>query len=150
MKWRIIPVLIAILFIGIAASGPTRLSASSGRAGDVIVICNDSVPAGSLSRDNIQEMFLGRKTRWGDGQKITLSLLKDSEANDVFLEEYVEKTPPQFRDYWKKQAFTGRGRVPDTFATPQEIIEFVTNTPGAIGYIPASAYQSRVKSITIE
>ncbi len=150
MKWRIIPVLIAVLFIGIAVSGPTGLFATSGRAGDVVVICNDSVPASSLSRDNIQEMFLGRKTRWSDGQKITLTLLKDSDANDVFLEEYVEKTPQQFRDYWKKQAFTGRGRIPDTFASPQEVIEFVKNTPGAVGYIPASAYESQVKSITIE
>lgn len=150
MNWRIIPVLIALAFIGIAASGPSELFASSGSAGEVIVICNDSVTASSLSKDDIQEIFLGRKTRWDDGQKITLAILKEGPTNDLFLNEYVEKTPSQFLNYWKKQAFTGRGRVPDTFSTPEELADFVKKTPGAIGYIPPNAYQNQFKSITIE
>ena len=131
-------------------SCPGELSAAPGKAGNVIVICNGSVKAESLKADDLQEIFLGRKTRWADGQKIVLATLKEGEAHDFFIVEYVGKTPHQFLNYWRQQVFTGRGRMPGTFATPQELIEFVMKTPGAVGYVPAGAYQDQAKSLTIE
>jgi len=104
----------------------------------------------SLSRDAVQEIFLGRKTRWSDGRKIVLATLKEGRAHEVFLWRYVGKTPHQFRNYWKAQVFTGRGASPAAFASPDELSEFVKNTSGAIGYLPAGAYQSRLKNVLIE
>ncbi len=150
MNWRIIPVLIFTMLMGIAVTCPDVLQAAPGKAVDVVVICNDSVQTGALKKDIVQDMFLGRKTRWDDGQKIVLATLKEGEAHDSFMGEYVCKTPHQFLNYWKQQVFTGRGKMPGAFATPQELIDFVKKTPGAVGYVPAGAYQNQAKILTIE
>ncbi len=150
MNWRIIPVLIIALIMGIAVSGFGKLYAASAEASVVTVVCNESVTADKLTKDNIQEMFMGRKTRWNDGQKIVLSTLKEGPAHEAFLNEYVESTPQQFLTHWKKQVYTGRGKMPMSFNTTQELIDFVKKNPGAIGYVPSAEYQNQAKSITIE
>ncbi len=150
MKWRSISILFSLTLISLVLSRPDDISAASAQAGGVVVVCNDSVAAASLSRDDVQEMFLGRKTRWSDGQKVVLATLKEGDAHELFLGKYVGTTSPKFLNHWKKQAFTGRGRMPNGFATPDDLMDFVRKTAGAVGYVPSSAYQSQVKSITIE
>ncbi len=151
MKRRSIPLVICMVLTCIVlpvSGGITALSAHA--AADVLAVVNDSVPEVSLSPDALQEIFLGRKTRWSDGQKIVPATLKEGQAHEEFLRGYVRKTPHQFRNYWKTAVFTGRGTAPDAFDSPDELMEFVKKTPGAIGYLPAGSYQNRLKSLAIE
>ncbi len=151
MKLRSIPLIARIVLAGIVFSAFGGFIVPAGHAAsEVMVVANDSVPLESLSRDAVQEIFLGRKTRWSDGQKITLATLKEGEEHGDFLRMYVGKTPHQFKNYWKSQVFTGRGKAPEAFTSPDELAEFVTNTPGAIGYLPQRAYQNQLKSLMIE
>lgn len=116
-------------------------------AEDVIIVCNKSVTASSLSQDDIRDIFLGRKTVWDDGQKISFVTMKDGQAHETFLETFVRKTAMQFDLYWKKQVFTGRARTPKAFSTSDGIIDFIERTDGAIGYIPATALEEDLKII---
>ncbi len=52
----------------------------------------------------------------------------------TFLRQYVQKTYPQYLNYWKKQVFTGKGRMPRMFNDPQELMAFLANTEGAISF----------------
>jgi ABC-type phosphate transport system substrate-binding protein len=151
MKWRSIPlVLCTALACSIlpVSGGITALPAHA--AAEVLVVVNDSVPAESSSRDTLQEIFLGRKTRWRDGQKIVPATLKEGQEHEEFLGAYVGKTPHQFRNYWKTKVFTGKGTAPAAFSSSEELVEFVKSTPGAIGYIPAGSYRNQLKSLVIE
>jgi len=150
IHFKIVHVLICTLFAGAVLLGMTGLSPAMAYTGEVVVICNDSVSADTMKRRDIKDIFLGKNTRWEDGQKITFVMLSGGDAHESFLREYVGKTPSQFRTYWKKKAFTGKGRIPETFATPEEVIDFVVKTPGAIGYIPSDAYQNQIKSMMID
>jgi hypothetical protein len=51
-----------------------------------------------------------------------------------FLKDYVRKTPFQFKNYWKKQVFTGKGRMPKAFKQIEDEINFIANTEGAISF----------------
>ncbi|HPW68782.1 MAG: substrate-binding domain-containing protein [Deltaproteobacteria bacterium] len=151
MKLRSIPLIAHIVLACMVLSVFGGFIFPAGHAAsEVMVVANDSVPVESLSRDAVQEIFLGRKTRWSDGQKIVLATLKEGDDHRDFLRMYVGKTPHQFQNYWKSQVFTGRGKAPDAFTSPDELAEFVANTPGAIGYLPQRAYQNQLKILMIE
>lgn len=122
---------------------------SSGSAGDVLIISNKSVSADSLTSDDVKKIFVGKKTRWDDNKKINFVLLDKSNVHKDFLREYVKRTPEQYRRFWKKQVFTGKGRRPISFKNERDMIEYVANTSGAVGYVSASAASDKVKVLNI-
>jgi ABC-type phosphate transport system substrate-binding protein len=97
--------------------------------------------------EEIREIFLGRKTRWDSGEGITFVVLKDGEVHTEFMRRIVQKTPSQFQTYWRKMVFTGKGRAPESFDSPEEMAQFVAATPGAIGYVPSSASADGTRKI---
>lgn len=118
-------------------------------AGGVVVIGNASVPTSALSRQDISNIFLGNKTAWDDGGKITFVIQKDSAGHEIFLKEFIGKTPSQFANYWKKQVFTGKGSSPQSLDSDQEMIKFVGETKGAVGYVSSGVGLNNVKTISV-
>lgn len=130
--------LIVLLFI---------VSGGLAYAEDIVIVCNKSVKVDDVSQADIRDIFLGKKTMWDDGDKIKFVTMKNGEVHESFLETYVRKTTMQFDTYWKKLVFTGRARTPKTFTTTDGIKDFIENTDGAIGYIPASALEDDLQVI---
>ena len=81
---------------------------------NVVLIAHKSVP-NSISKESIKQIFLGKKTRWDGDTKIVFAVSSDKNTCIPFLKEYVGKTYSQYRNYWKKQVFTGKGRMPMSF-----------------------------------
>jgi ABC-type phosphate transport system substrate-binding protein len=119
-------------------------------AGGVVVIGNPGISDSTLSAGNVKNIFLGKKTKWSNGRKIIFVILKKSETHKNFLKQYIGRTTSQFRNYWKKQVFTGKGRTPKVFKTETAMVEFVQNTPGAVGYISPQTPAKGVKTITVQ
>jgi ABC-type phosphate transport system substrate-binding protein len=122
---------------------------SSGSAGDVLIISNKSVSAESLTSDDVKKIFVGKKTRWDDNKKINFVILENDGIHKDFLREYVKRTPAQYRRFWKKQVFTGKGRRPISFKVEKDMIEYVANTSGAIGYVSTTASTDDVKVLSV-
>ena len=75
----------------------------------------------------------------------------DSPAYDLFAQRVHKMTLKDLKRYWAKEVFSGRRQPPRQLATLQEVIDFIANTPGAIGYLPAdTAIPATVKKITVE
>jgi hypothetical protein len=81
MNWKIIPALIYISFLNIAVSCIDDLFASSNTEEKAAVVCSDSVKFDSMSREALQEIFLGRRTTWDEGGGIILAILKEGKAH---------------------------------------------------------------------
>jgi ABC-type phosphate transport system substrate-binding protein len=96
----------------------------------------------------VRNIFLGKKTKWDNGQQIVIVTLKDSETHKNFLKKYIAKTATQFKSYWKKQVFTGKGSVPKSFEKEEDLLDFVAGTEGAIGYVSSGLNTDAVKTIT--
>jgi ABC-type phosphate transport system substrate-binding protein len=107
----------------------------------IVIIGNNNIPESSLSKTDIQNIFLGKKTKL-DGAKITFVILKEGDVHESFLKEYLSRTPAQYKKYWKKIVFTGKGKAPKTFKTEEALVEYVKNTEGAIGYIGSETAQT--------
>ncbi|MBW1940195.1 MAG: substrate-binding domain-containing protein [Deltaproteobacteria bacterium] len=135
-------------FMLVCFSFPTGVLISAASDGDVIIIGNKNVPASSLSKKDIQNIYLGRKTKWDNNQKIIFVTLKKGEVHKRFIKEYVGKTSAQYRNYWKKQVFTGKGKAPKCFDAEEKLVDYVANTEGAIGYISSGTNKDSVKTIS--
>ncbi|HLP48389.1 MAG TPA: hypothetical protein VK469_20785 [Candidatus Kapabacteria bacterium] len=101
------------------------------------IITNPGAQVLELKKKDIRDIYTGVKTMWDTGGKVIIAIVEGSKLHKQFLAEYVNKTPIQFRNYWREKVFTGEGENPKTFKTEEGLIDFVANTRGAIGYISA-------------
>ncbi|OQX09777.1 MAG: hypothetical protein BWK80_46495 [Desulfobacteraceae bacterium IS3] len=118
-------------------------------AEDVLIIANKDVPVDSLSKNEIRGIFLGEKIKWDNDSKITFVILK-TEVHDLFLKEYLGNTAAQYQNYWKKMVFTGKSKSPKSFKDAESLMDYVAETGGAVAYLPASAYNDKVKIISVK
>ncbi len=119
-------------------------------AGNIILICNPSAATSVLSKKDVGYIFLGKRTTWNNRDKITFAIQKESPIHEIFLKKFVNKTPIQFANFWKKQIFTGKGSLPKSFSSDQEMIKFISETKGAIGYVSAESDLKNVNPISIK
>lgn len=130
----------------------TLLSIVQGAAAEETysIIIHATNPTASLSSAEVMNMFLGKKVSWDDGKKIEIVTLKDSAIHQEFLKDYVKKTPQQFLCYWRQMLFAGKGAIPKTCDSEAEAVDFISKTPGSIGYVStASSSAPGVKGIQI-
>lgn len=117
------------------------VAVSIAQEGDVVIIGNAALPDRPLSKTEVQNIFLGKLTKI-DSTKITFVILKSGDVHANFLATHLSRTPDQYTKYWKKLVFSGKGRSPKAFGTEVELVEYVAQTQGAIGYIGATTAQN--------
>lgn len=115
----------------------------------IALISHKSVPESSLSSTDVMNIFLGKKTTWDNGSKITFVTLKGGNTNKTFLRTYVKRNPTQFKNHWKKMLFTGKGVIPQSFSTDEEVIDYVSKNENVVGYIAKESVKDGLKIISI-
>lgn len=116
----------------------------------VKVIVNPGVDVNSMSQAELARIYLGKKTLWDTGSRITPSLLDEkSPLTEEFLQESVRKTVRQYRAYWKRHLFSGKGTAPKTFNSSEQVANFVAENPGGIGVVDAAFEDDRVKVVDL-
>ena len=104
---------------------------------EVLIIANKDVMETTLTKEDIKEIFLGKKVQWKDKSKIRFVILKGGDLHSEFLKTYLQRSSSQYLNHWRKMLFTGRAEPPKKFNTSAELITYVTETSGAIGYMNA-------------
>ena len=117
---------------------------------DVLVIANSSVEVDSVSSKFLKKVYLGKSKKWEDGEKLVPVSLKKGEVHTNFIKEVVKKSISQFNTYWKKKIFTGKGTPPKSFDTEAELVKYIKNTPGSLGYISSTTPHDGVKVLNIK
>ncbi len=109
---------------------------------DVVVVVGSGSNAGTLNKDQIADIFLGKST--------TLTPLDQPETSplrDEFYTKVTGKSAAQAKSYWSKMAFTGKGTPPKEGASSADIKKALAGNPGLIGYIEKSAVDGSVKTL---
>ena len=117
--------------------------------GDLVIIVNPDVSSTVLKND-LKRIYLNRKKRWNGGKGIVTATLADGTLHRLFLEKYINKSSAQFNTFWKRVIFTGKGAPPKNFQTEEELVVFVANTPGAIGYVSRNVPLEGVRVLEFE
>ena len=131
-----------------AGGGPP---ASSVPDDTLAIIVNQSNTIDDLSLKDLRTVFLGERSHWPNGRRITLVMMDPglSERKAV-LRDVCHMNETEFSRHFLQGLFTGEVFVsPKTLSTSVGVRKFVFNVPGAIGYLRASDVDGSVKVIKV-
>jgi ABC-type phosphate transport system substrate-binding protein len=101
-----------------------------------LVVVNAANPVTAVSRSQLADMLLGRSTRWSHGVPVAASDLPvTSRVRQAFSKLILGQSAAAVRSFWQQQQFSGRGQAPTQFATDDDVLAYVRQTPGGVGYI---------------
>lgn len=124
------------------------LSAASAFS-EVVVIVNSSVSVDSLSAAEVKDIYTGKMTKFSDGTKIKVVMLKTGSMHDSFMNDVVGESPSKISNIWKKVIFTGKGKPPKIVKSAADMVKTVKSKSGAIGYADSSDDLTGVKVIKL-
>lgn len=114
------------------------------------VIANASVPRATLTREELARAFLRKTTRWPDGSEIRPAEPRgDAAARAAFGERVLGMSRGALRSYWTQMIFSGRDVPPVEKASDEQVVAYVREHPGALGYVSADADTSGVKVLPL-
>ena len=148
-------VAVGALLLGVAPRATVRAGQPQGESAgdqDLAIIVNQSNSVDNLSMQELRTVFLGERSHWPNGRRITLVMMEPGFAERrAVLREIYHMNESDFSRHFMRGLFTGEVFVsPKTLATPVGVRKFVFNVPGAIGYVRASDVDDTVKVIRIE
>ena len=112
------------------------------------VIVHPSASVDSLTADEISRLFMGKSKSFPNGSPaIALNQDDGSATRDVFNQEICNKSPSQYKAYWSKLVFTGKGTPPKDSGDDAAVKALVAGNPKMIGYVDASVVDDSVKVI---
>jgi ABC-type phosphate transport system substrate-binding protein len=121
---------------------------TSAVSADVVAVVSSNSPITALSKSQVVDIFLGKRTRFPDGNSaVPIDQTEGSAARDEFYTRIADMSPAQVKAFWSKIIFTGRGQPPKTVATSLEAKKALVANPNAIGYIDQSLVDSSVRVV---
>ncbi len=115
-----------------------------------IIIINIANKSENISMSDLKNFYKADKQRWPGGEKVKLSIqnLKSKEGKK-FLRLVYSMSLNEYNKYWLQKVFKGEAQPPSKMNSVAEVISFVEENPGAIGYIEAGDFTDSVKKLKI-
>ncbi|WP_440905487.1 phosphate ABC transporter substrate-binding protein [Catenovulum sp. SX2] len=115
---------------------------------EVVVVVHPSASFDSMSADDVSRLFLGKSKKFPDGSAaVPLNQDEGSAARDTFNEQVCKKNASQYKAYWSKLVFTGKGTPPKDAGDDNAVKSLVASNPNMVGYIEASLVDASVKVV---
>lgn len=116
----------------------------------VRVVTNSSVTSQEISVDQVRRIFSMRQTVWPNNQLITVYVLTNQHAtHQTFSTKVLGMFPYQLDRIWNKLVYSGLGEEPIKVKSEQEMLERISQQPGAIGYVMGQVDVDNVKIIDV-
>lgn len=133
--------LICLLFVAFSAGSEVRA---------VQVVVHASNDTENIRVEQIRRIFSMRQTVWSKGQAITVYVLpNEHQIHQLFSTQVLGMFPYQLNRIWNKLVYSGLGEEPIKVQSEQEMLERVSQTPGAIGYVMQSNNLDNVYVINV-
>lgn len=102
----------------------------------VDVIVNSSLDISTTTQSQLRSIFTMKVKRWNNNTPVKVFIMGgDSELHRKFCLQTLEVFPYQLQRIWDVMLFSGTGTIPVEVKDEAAMLEKVSNTPGAIGYI---------------
>ncbi|QDE30787.1 phosphate ABC transporter substrate-binding protein [Shewanella polaris] len=115
---------------------------------EVAVVVNPSNES-TVDIEAVKDIYLGNQKSFSDGNS-ALVLFQQGDAGEEFSTKLLERSSSQFKAYWAKRTFSGKGKPPKSISTSSEIKEMVASNPNAIGIIDAKEVDASIKVILLQ
>ena len=116
------------------------------------IIVNRENPIENLSMAELRTVFLGERSHWPNGRRITLVMMEPGQPErDTLVRDVCHMSESDLRRRFLQGLLTGEVLVsPKTLATPVGVRKFVFNVPGAVGYLRPGDVDDSVKVIRVD
>src|ERR1700674_5763100 len=145
MHKRILPAILALAFTVTCA----QLLTVSAALEEVDVVVNKSNNIAPLSREEARRIFMGEKSSWPGGKRITvLMLAPDQPERGMILRELFKMNDSDYTKYFLQAAFTGRVQsAPKELATAAQMKARLMTNQNAIGYLNAKDVDDNIRVV---
>ncbi|WP_371324995.1 hypothetical protein VX159_05620 [Dechloromonas sp. ZY10] len=110
-----------------------------------VVIVHPQNPLASLSKEQVEQLFLGRTASFPGGG--AAAPIDNAALRDAFYQGIAGKSGDQAKAHWAKIEFTGKGKAPSEAANGKAVAEQVARNPAAIGYVDKADAGGGVKTV---
>jgi ABC-type phosphate transport system substrate-binding protein len=126
-----------------------RLLTVSAALEEVDVVVNKSNDIAPLSREEARRIFMGDKSSWRGGKRITvLMLATDQPERVVILQAVFKMSESEYTKYFLQAAFTGHVlAAPRDLPSAAQMKAHLAANPNAIGYLRKEDVDDGVKVV---
>jgi hypothetical protein len=124
--------------------GPLR----GGPLPGLVVIANENVREDHISAAALKNVYTGKTNYWTSGQNVVIAVLAGQ--MDGALNEVSGMDASQFRTFWQRLVFSGRGQEPRSVSDAAALVALVASTRGAIALAPAGVPLKGVKILEVQ
>ncbi|MBN2371186.1 MAG: hypothetical protein JXO72_11940 [Vicinamibacteria bacterium] len=115
------------------------------------IVAHLATDAVAFSRAEVSRLFLKKSLKWPDGSYVVpVDQPVGSTTRDAFSQDVHGKTTAAVDAYWQKQVFTGRSLPPIMKPSDADVVDYVRNTPGAVGYVAAGVQTAGLKILKVQ
>ncbi|MEO8561497.1 MAG: substrate-binding domain-containing protein [bacterium] len=146
MRW---PRLLLLAFSVVLVTAPHGARAVTE---PLAIVVNKSNPMDEISLADLRKIYRGQRARWSNGRRVTL-VMRDpgTPERDAILRSLYGIDEEAYRRGFLQAIFTGEANdAPKMLATPNGVLRFVFNVPGAIGYVRVSEVDESVKMLRVD
>ncbi len=114
------------------------------------IVVNRANPASTLSSEDVAAMMMKKSVQWSDGTAVVaVDQVATSPVRAEFSDAVLRKKTDAVKSYWRQQIFSGRQTPPAEVRDDAEVLKYVRERPGAIGYVSVSAPTDGVKVVSL-
>ncbi len=115
---------------------------------DEVVVANPKSGLAELSKQEVADLFLGKRATFPDGRMaVPLDHAEGTATREDFHNKFTGKSPAQLKAYWSKQVFSGKGTPPKEVPGSADAKKLVAENPSMIAYIEKSLVDASVKVV---
>jgi hypothetical protein len=112
----------------------TWLAAGAFVHAETVLTGNKALAGQMLDADSVKAVLLGKKVTLGSN-RVVVVIVKNSAAQDAFLQSTVGMTTAQFQNHWRRLFMTGGGTAPKLVESDADAAKLVGDTAGAIAIV---------------
>ena len=118
----------------------------------LVIVVNRSNPVDDVSFAELRKIFLGNRSHWNNGRRITLVMREPGELErGTIVRDVCGMSEDQLKNHFLHGLFTGEILVsPKILSSPTGVRKFIFNVPGAIGYLRMGDVDSTVKVVRVD
>jgi ABC-type phosphate transport system substrate-binding protein len=139
-----------VVIVAMAAVFGRGIQAQS--PGDLAIVAHPEAPVAQLSLTELRQVLKGDKQYWKPDLPIVLFVrAATSQERTAVLGVIYQMSEPQFNQYWIAKQFRAESSSAPTKLNSNALTQqFVSSTPGAIGFMAARDVKPGVKVVKID
>jgi ABC-type phosphate transport system substrate-binding protein len=134
----------ALLALALAAAAPA--AAEDGFK----VVVHPSNPADAISRTQLSQLFLKKSTHWPSGATVQPVEPADERLRSRFADRVHGRSLNAVKSYFNQLIFSGRDVPPLERNDDDEVVSYVRQNPGAVGYVSPAAATGGAKVVQLK